>query len=92
MTGESSGVLYVVGTPLGNLEDLSDRARRTLAEVDIVAAEDTRRTRRLLSSIGLQRPLISYHAHNEARQTQRLIDALAEGKSVALVSDAGTLR
>lgn len=90
MTGESPGVLYVVGTPLGNLEDLSDRARRTLAEVDIVAAEDTRRTRRLLSSIGLQRPLISYHAHNEARQTQRLIAALADGDSVALVSDAGT--
>jgi 16S rRNA (cytidine1402-2'-O)-methyltransferase len=90
MTGESSGALYVVGTPLGNLEDLSDRARRTLAEVDIVAAEDTRRTRRLLSSIGLQRPLISYHAHNEARQTQRLISVLADGDSVALVSDAGT--
>jgi 16S rRNA (cytidine1402-2'-O)-methyltransferase len=90
MTGESSGVLYVVGTPLGNLEDLSDRARRTLAEVDIVAAEDTRRTRRLLSTIGLQRPLISYHAHNEARQTLRLIAALADGDSVALVSDAGT--
>jgi 16S rRNA (cytidine1402-2'-O)-methyltransferase len=90
MTGESSGALYVVGTPLGNLEDLSDRARRTLAEVDIVAAEDTRRTRRLLSTIGLQRPLISYHAHNEARQTLRLIAALADGDSVALVSDAGT--
>lgn len=90
MTSESTGVLYVVGTPLGNLDDLSDRARQTLAEVDIVAAEDTRRTRRLLSSIGLQRPLISYHAHNEARQTQRLIAALAVGESVALVSDAGT--
>jgi 16S rRNA (cytidine1402-2'-O)-methyltransferase len=90
MTGESSGALYVVGTPLGNLEDLSDRARRTLAEVDIVAAEDTRRTRRLLSTIGLQRPLISYHAHNEARRTLRLIAALADGDSVALVSDAGT--
>ena len=90
MTGESQGVLYVVGTPLGNLEDLSDRARRTLADVDLIAAEDTRRTRRLLSSIGLQRPLISCHAHNEARQTARLLATLAGGESVALVSDAGT--
>ena len=90
MAGESSGVLYVVGTPLGNLEDLSDRARRTLAEVDLIAAEDTRRTRRLLSSIGLKRPVISYHAHNESHQTQRLLATLARGESVALVSDAGT--
>jgi 16S rRNA (cytidine1402-2'-O)-methyltransferase len=90
MAGESPGVLYVVGTPLGNLEDLSERARRTLAEVDLVAAEDTRRTRRLLSSIGLKRPLISYHAHNESRQTERLLATLAGGASVALVSDAGT--
>ncbi len=90
MTGESPGVLYVVGTPLGNLEDLSERARRTLAEADVVAAEDTRRTRRLLSSIGLKRPLISCHAHNEAQQTNRLLARLARGDSIALVSDAGT--
>lgn len=90
MASDSPGVLYVVGTPLGNLEDLSDRARRTLAEVDIVAAEDTRRTRGLLSSIGLKRPLTAYQQHNESRQTPRLLGELARGRSVALVSDAGT--
>jgi len=90
MASDSQGVLYVVGTPLGNLEDLTDRARRTLAMVDLVAAEDTRRTRGLLSSIGLNRPLIAYHEHNESRQTQRLIAELEQGHSIALVSDAGT--
>jgi 16S rRNA (cytidine1402-2'-O)-methyltransferase len=90
MAGDSQGVLYVVGTPLGNLEDLSDRARQTLARVDLVAAEDTRRTRGLLSSIGLSRPLIAYHEHNESHQTQRLIAELERGKLIALVSDAGT--
>lgn len=90
MASDSQGVLYVVGTPLGNLEDLSERARRTLAAVDLVAAEDTRRTRGLLSSIGLKQTLIAYHAHNESRQTPRLLEGLATGKSIALVSDAGT--
>lgn len=90
MATDSRGVLFVVGTPLGNLEDLSDRARRTLAAVDLVAAEDTRRTRGLLSSIGLNRPLIAYHEHNETQQSHRLIRELAAGKSIALVSDAGT--
>lgn len=90
MADESQGVLYVVGTPIGNLEDLSARAQRTLATVDLVAAEDTRHTRGLLSNIGLKQTLIVYQQHNESRQTKRLIDVLAEGKSVALVSDAGT--
>ncbi|MDH3419844.1 MAG: 16S rRNA (cytidine(1402)-2'-O)-methyltransferase [Gammaproteobacteria bacterium] len=90
MADESQGVLYVVGTPIGNLEDLSARAQRTLATVDLVAAEDTRHTRGLLSNIGLKQTLIVYQQHNESRQTERLIDVLAEGKSVALVSDAGT--
>lgn len=90
MASDSQGVLYVVGTPLGNLEDLSDRARRTLAAADLIAAEDTRHTRGLLSSIGLKRALIAYHEHNESRQTPRLLEALANGKSIALVSDAGT--
>lgn len=90
MTDESQGVLYVVGTPIGNLEDLSARAQRTLAVVDLVAAEDTRRTRGLLSNIGLKQTLIVYQQHNESRQTERLIEALAQGQTVALVSDAGT--
>jgi 16S rRNA (cytidine1402-2'-O)-methyltransferase len=90
MATDSRGVLYVIGTPLGNLEDLSARARRVLAEVDLIAAEDTRRTRGLLSSIGLNRPLIAYHEHNEARRTASLVAELQSGKSIALVSDAGT--
>ena len=90
MASGSRGVLYVVGTPLGNLEDLSDRARQTLATVDLIAAEDTRRTRGLLSSIGLIRPLTAYHAHNESRQTPQLLGRLEGGESIALVSDAGT--
>ncbi len=90
MADESQGTLYVVGTPIGNLEDLSVRARHTLSIVDLVAAEDTRHTRGLLSNIGLKQTLIVYQTHNEARQSGRLIDALREGQSVALVSDAGT--
>jgi len=90
MMSEDRGVLYVVGTPLGNLDDLSGRAIQTLAGVDLVAAEDTRRTRGLLSSIGLNRPLIAYHEHNELRQTERLLGELEQGRSVAIVSDAGT--
>ena len=90
MADESQGVLYVVGTPIGNLDDLSARAQRTLAAVDLVAAEDTRHTRGLLSNIGLKQTLIVYQQHNESRQTERLIETLRDGKSVALVSDAGT--
>lgn len=90
MADESQGTLYVVGTPIGNLEDLSVRARHTLSIVDLVAAEDTRHTRGLLSNIGLKQTLIVYQQHNESRQTERLLAALQDGKSVALVSDAGT--
>ena len=90
MADESQGTLYVVGTPIGNLEDLSVRARHTLSIVDLVAAEDTRHTRGLLSNIGLKQTLIVYQQHNESRQSERLIDELREGKSIALVSDAGT--
>ncbi len=90
MADESQGTLYVVGTPIGNLEDLSVRARHILSIVDLVAAEDTRHTRGLLSNIGLKQTLIAYQQHNESRETERLIGALREGKSVALVSDAGT--
>ena len=85
-----SGILYVVATPIGNLEDLTPRARQTLADVDLVAAEDTRRTGRLLSHLGLKKRQIALHDHNEAGVVARLIAALESGQSVALVSDAGT--
>jgi len=85
-----SGTLFVVATPIGNLEDLSPRARQTLAEVDLVAAEDTRHTGRLLSHLGVKTPQFALHEHNEARAAQSLIEQLMDGKSVALVSDAGT--
>jgi 16S rRNA (cytidine1402-2'-O)-methyltransferase len=85
-----SGTLFVVATPIGNLEDLSPRARQTLAEVDLVAAEDTRHTGRLLSHLGLKTRLFALHEHNEARAARALIEQLKDGKSVALVSDAGT--
>jgi 16S rRNA (cytidine1402-2'-O)-methyltransferase len=85
-----SGTLFVVATPIGNLEDLSPRARQTLAEVDLVAAEDTRHTGRLLSHLGLKTRQIALHDHNEARVTAAVIEHLKEGRSVALVSDAGT--
>ena len=85
-----SGTLFVVATPIGNLEDLSPRARQTLAEVDLVAAEDTRHTGRLLSHLGLKTRQIALHDHNEARVTAAVIEHLKDGRSVALVSDAGT--
>ena len=85
-----SGTLFVVATPIGNLEDLSPRARQTLAEVDLIAAEDTRHTGRLLSHLGVKTPQFALHEHNEARAAQSLIEQLMDGKSVALVSDAGT--
>ncbi|MDJ0813128.1 MAG: 16S rRNA (cytidine(1402)-2'-O)-methyltransferase [Woeseiaceae bacterium] len=85
-----SGTLYIVATPIGNLEDLSPRARQTLADVDLIAAEDTRRTGRLLSHFGVKTRLLALHDHNEADRAQVLVDELADGKSVALVSDAGT--
>ncbi len=85
-----SGTLFVVATPIGNLEDLSPRARQILAEVDLVAAEDTRHTGRLLSHLGLKTRLFALHEHNEARAAKALIERLKDGKSVALASDAGT--
>ena len=85
-----SGTLYIVATPIGNLEDLSPRARQTLAAVDLIAAEDTRHTGRLLSHIGVKTPLTSLHDHNESAAAETLIKALLGGESIALVSDAGT--
>jgi 16S rRNA (cytidine1402-2'-O)-methyltransferase len=90
-TGKSAaGTLYVVATPIGNPEDITLRAIRVLGEVDWVAAEDTRCTRRLLKHHGLSAPLISFYEHNEQRRTGELIRRLAEGSSGALVSNAGT--
>ncbi|MCZ6869167.1 MAG: 16S rRNA (cytidine(1402)-2'-O)-methyltransferase [Gammaproteobacteria bacterium] len=87
MTG---GTLYVVATPIGNLSDITLRALEVLAAVDIIAAEDTRRSRGLLDRHGIDTPLISLHEHNEDERSAELVARLADGASVALVSDAGT--
>lgn len=84
------GTLFVVATPIGNLEDLTMRALRTLREVDLIAAEDTRRTSKLLAHYQIQKPLVSLHEHNESREAPRLVAKLQSGVNVALVSDAGT--
>lgn len=82
--------LYVVATPIGNLQDISARARHVLTNVDVIAAEDTRHTKQLLMHFGLQAKLIAVHQHNERHAADGIVKLLAEGKSVALVSDAGT--
>lgn len=84
------GELYIVATPIGNLEDITLRAIKTLEQVDIVAAEDTRHTLKLLNHLNITKPMISYHRHNEEIKTDELVNKLLEGKKVALVSDAGT--
>src|ERR1700690_3779905 len=84
------GHLYVVATPIGNLADLTDRARAILSSVDLVACEDTRTTGAMLTRLGLRRELVAYHEHNETEAAERLVEQVAAGKSVALVSDAGT--
>ncbi|HUR94127.1 MAG TPA: 16S rRNA (cytidine(1402)-2'-O)-methyltransferase [Gemmatimonadales bacterium] len=84
------GTLYIVATPLGNLGDLSERAAEILRTVAVVAAEDTRRTRGLLSHLGASPQLLSYHAHSEERRLRTLLGILDDGRDVALVSDAGT--
>jgi 16S rRNA (cytidine1402-2'-O)-methyltransferase len=84
------GILYVVATPIGNLEDITFRALRILREVAVIAAEDTRRTARLLQHYSISTPTTSLHEHNEQRRVPGLLDRLAAGESVALVSDAGT--
>jgi 16S rRNA (cytidine1402-2'-O)-methyltransferase len=85
-----AGTLYVVATPLGNLEDLSPRARATLTQVVAVAAEDTRHTRPLLAHVGSRAELVSFHAHSSDAALRRILQVLASGKDVALVTDAGT--
>lgn len=84
------GTLFVVATPIGNLEDLTFRALRTLREVDLIAAEDTRRTSKLLAHYEVQKPLVSLHEHNEGREGDRLVAKMASGMNVALVCDSGT--
>ena len=84
------GTLYVVATPIGNLEDITLRALRILKEVDLIACEDTRHTAKLLQHYGISTPRESYHAHNETQKTPRLLAMLHEGRRIALVSDAGT--
>lgn len=83
-------MLYLVATPIGNLNDITLRALETLKEVDYVASEDTRKTGLLLQHFGIRKPQIAFHEHNEARAGERIIEILAEGKSVALVTNAGT--
>jgi 16S rRNA (cytidine1402-2'-O)-methyltransferase len=84
-----AGTLYVVGTPIGNLEDVTFRAIRILRETALIACEDTRHTRKLLDYYGIAKPLVSYHEHNEAERTPELIERLVAGDTLALVSDAG---
>jgi 16S rRNA (cytidine1402-2'-O)-methyltransferase len=84
------GHLYVVATPIGNLADLTERARAILGSVDLVACEDTRTTGSMLTRYGLRRELVAYHDHNEIEVAEKLADHIAAGKSVAVVSDAGT--
>jgi 16S rRNA (cytidine1402-2'-O)-methyltransferase len=90
MASGRRGVLYVVGTPIGNLEDITLRALRVLREVDLIAAEDSRTIRRLLTSYHIRTPVKSYHEQGEARKGRAIVRQLKEGKDVALVSEAGT--
>lgn len=85
-----SGTLYIVATPIGNLEDITARALRVLAESDLIACEDTRRTKILLSHYNISKPTVSYHQHSQLTRLEFIVSQLKFGKSVALVSDAGT--
>lgn len=90
MAATKAGTLYVVATPIGNLGDLTARAREVLACVDAICAEDTRHTRQMLNALGLERPLLALHEHNEAEIAWKLVERLKAGECLALVSDAGT--
>jgi 16S rRNA (cytidine1402-2'-O)-methyltransferase len=87
---QMAGTLYIVATPIGNLEDITLRALRVLKEVDLIACEDTRHTRKLLAHYQISKPAISYHEHNERQRAAELVRKLEAGKNIALVSDAGT--
>ena len=84
------GELYVVATPIGNLDDITFRAIKILKEVDVIIAEDTRHTLKLLNHLNISKPLISYHRHNEEQRKEMIIDKLKNGENIAIVSDAGT--
>src|SRR6476620_5123974 len=88
--GAMPGSLYFVATPIGNLTDITHRAVKVLGEVDLIACEDTRHTRKLLQHYGIDAKTVSYHEHNEQQRTRELIELLQQGSDVALVSDAGT--
>jgi 16S rRNA (cytidine1402-2'-O)-methyltransferase len=85
-----AGTLYVIGTPIGNLADLTYRAETTLKAVDLIAAEDTRTSRKLLGHYNISTPLVAYHDNNEINQAKKLFDKLNKGDSIAIISDAGT--
>ena len=87
---QEKGELYLVATPIGNLEDITLRAIRVLQEVDLIAAEDTRHTLKLLNHLNIKKPMISYHRHNEEVKTEELLAQVKEGKNIAIVTDAGT--
>ena len=87
---KNKGKLYIVATPIGNLGDITLRAIEILKKVDIIAAEDTRHTLKLLNHLGISKPLISNHRHNEEMKTEQLVEKILEGQDMAVVSDAGT--
>ncbi|HCL49441.1 MAG TPA: 16S rRNA (cytidine(1402)-2'-O)-methyltransferase, partial [Clostridiaceae bacterium] len=84
------GKIYLVATPIGNLSDITFRAIETLKEVDFIAAEDTRQTLKLLNHFNIKKPLLSYHEHNKKESGEKIINEVLEGKSAAVVTDAGT--
>ena len=86
----STGILYIVATPIGNLQDITQRALETLAQVDLIAAEDTRHSGLLLSHYGIKKPFFALHDHNEQQKANLLVDKLKQGRHIALISDAGT--
>lgn len=90
MTNDSSGTLYLVATPIGNLADITHRALQVLKAVDLIACEDTRHTHKLLQHYGITTKTISYHEHNEQQRAAELLDLLQQGRDIAVVSDAGT--
>ncbi len=85
-----SGVLYIVATPIGNLDDITRRAVEILRNVDLIAAEDTRHSQRLLGHLGMRKPMLSLHQHNEHQRLRQILDKLQAGENIALISDAGT--
>jgi 16S rRNA (cytidine1402-2'-O)-methyltransferase len=88
--GPGKGILYIVSTPIGNMDDITLRALKILRDVDLIAAEDTRRTRKILSRFDIHTPLVSYFEHNELKKLDKLLSHMERGKEIALVSDAGT--